>query len=371
MSSINYLNLLTGLYWWLILLWLIILVFYWREYRRITRLSPMVGTMLVVVFIDGARTLLENIYFGVETSARSSAISHDIYDILNEPQLQLLPKLLTLGSALVILFVLVRKWFPNMSADIERQQKNQQLYEELQSAHEELQSAREAQEALTHMIVHDMRTPLTSVITGLQTFQLIEQTSSVGSEMLEGALTGANRLLLMVNDLLDLSKMEAGEMPLAITSFHASEVVQDTVSLVAALVKEKNLKLEQRLLEPNNLELSADREKIRRVLVNLVANSVKFTPDGGTVTIEVKPDRDAHIRFSVSDTGPGIAEEHQIRIFEKFYQVSHGPHGQVAATGLGLAFCRMAVEAHGGEIGVESELGNGATFWFTLPKTRV
>lgn len=361
-----------GLYWLLIVCWLIIVIVYWREYRRITVLSPIVGIMLVVVFIDGARTLLENIYFGTWFTARTNLIPSTLYETLAEPQFVLIPKLLNLMSALTILVVLVRKWFPEMKADIGRQREVQQLYSELQEAHDELKEAQEARDALTHMIVHDMRTPLTNVITGLQTVQQLEETSELGEEMVDGALNGANRLLIMVNDLLDIGKMESGEMTLDREQFPVHKVVEDATALVDALIREKNLTLRYETdLQDGADRVEADREKTRRVLVNLLGNAIKFTPDGGTITIRAEPSADNAIALSVTDTGPGIAPEHQAKIFEKFYQVEPGAKGKTAATGLGLAFCKMAVEAQGGHIGVESEPGKGSRFWFTLPTAAV
>lgn len=368
MTANHFAYITAGLYWCLIVCWLLILLFYWREYRRMTALSPIVTTMLVVVFIDGARTLIESIYFGTWYTARTGLIPSFLYDTLAEPHLVIIPKIFNLLSALTIIVVLVRKWFPDLKADIERQKHTEQLYAELQHAHEDLKVAQEARDALSHMIVHDMRTPLTNIISGLQTVQQLEETTELGEEMVGGALTGANRLLTMVNDLLDISKMESGEMSLFRERFPIREVVTEAVSLVDALAREKNLALTQELpfAEEEGI-VDADREKAVRILLNLLGNAIKFTPDNGAITIRARQDGDSMLRISVSDTGPGIAPEHQTRIFEKFFQIQPGTKRNVAATGLGLTFCKMAVEAQGGEIGVESSPGKGSTFWFTLP----
>jgi signal transduction histidine kinase len=138
-----------------------------------------------------------------------------LFDLLSEPQYVLVPKILNLLAALMIIGVLVRRWFPDLAAEMERQRRTEQLYAELQSAHDELQAAQETRDALTHMIVHDMRTPLTSIITGLQTVRdLGADDPALRAEFVDGALVGANRLLGMVNNLLDISKMESGEMVL-------------------------------------------------------------------------------------------------------------------------------------------------------------
>lgn len=359
-----------GLYWCLIVCWFIILVFYWREHRRLTALSPMVGTMLVVVFLDGARTFLESVYFGTWYTARTGLIPRYLYEVLTEPQYIILPKFLNLLAALTILGVLIHRWFPNLAAEMERQQRTEQLYNELQEAHEELKSAQEARDALTHMIVHDMRTPLTNVITGIQTIQHLEPGSKVADELMQGALTSSNHLLVMVNDLLDLSKMEAGEMTLLSERFPIREVIEEAVSMVDALAREKRLTLHREgelVSGGGNGMVEADRDKVRRVLVNLLSNAVKYTPDGGMIVVCAEQGADQMIHVSVADTGVGISEEHLAHIFDKFYQVHARAPGGVASTGLGLAFCKMAVEVQGGQIGVESTLGKGSRFWFTLP----
>jgi len=358
------------LYWCLIACWLSILIFYWREHRRLTRLTPMVGTMLVVVFLDGARTLLESVYFGTWYTARTGVFPRYLWDTLAEPRFVLIPKVINLLAALTIIGVLVRRWFPDLRAETARQRNTERLYGELQEYHEELKQAQESRDALAHMIVHDMRTPLTSVISGLQTVQTLgDDAPDLREEFVEGALGGANRLLTMVNDLLDISKMESGEMALHRERFAVAGVLDDAARLVDPLLRAKNLTL-RREEAAFPVLIEADREKVRRVLVNLLGNAIKFTPDNGAITLRADPDPTTAglIRVSVTDTGAGIAPEHQARIFDKFYQVKPGASaGGVASTGLGLSFCKMAVEAHGGTIGVESAPGKGSRFWFTLP----
>jgi len=368
--SADLLNHITaGVYWALILLWTIILAFYWREHRRLKVISPMVATMLVVVFVDGARTLLESVYFGAWYSARAGILPHFLYETLSEPQNVILPKLLNLGSALMIIGVLLRRWFPDLAADMQRQQRTEQLYHELQEAHEELQAAQEARDALAHMIVHDMRTPLTSVITGLQTVKQLEPRDALTAELVEGALSGASRLLLMVNDLLDISKMESGEMVLRREATPIADVMHEAASLVDALVREKNLNLRLETAFPSRADggvAEVDRELVRRVIVNLLGNAIKFTPEGGNIVLRAAQ-ANGEVEISVTDTGMGIPAEHLAHVFDKFYQAHHRQAKGAASTGIGLTFCKMAVEAHGGRIGVQSQEGRGSRFWFVLP----
>ena len=119
-------------------------------------------------------------------------------------------------------------------------------------------------------------------------------------------------------------------------------------------------------MQPGIPHPTADDDKLRRILVNLLGNALKFTPRGGTITLEAKPDGEC-LRFGVRDTGEGIPKEAFERIFEKFGQVETRKSGRKMSTGLGLTFCRLATEAHGGSIWVESEVGVGSTFYFTIP----
>jgi signal transduction histidine kinase len=366
-GSPSYFTYLTAaMYWSLILCWSIIIVFYWREYRRLRSLSPMIGTLLVVIFIDGARTLVESVYFGTWYTARTQLIPGYLWNLLAEPQYIALPKALNLIAALIIIAFILRRWFSDMEAEVRRQRRTDELYAELKQAHAELQSAQQAQQELTGMIVHDMRTPLTNVISGLGTVALMDGAPpEVRRELLRGAQDGAERLLGMVNDLLDINRLESGEMPLTREEFAAADVMREAAGAVAALAAEKRLTLR---VEPAPADLCpyADRETARRVLVNLLGNAVKFTPGGGEVRLTAEA-RDGMVEFAVADTGEGIPTEHRERVFDKFYQVTSHAAGRQMSSGLGLAFCRLAVEAHGGRIGVESDVGRGSRFWFTLP----
>lgn len=383
MNSEIYGYLAAGLYWVLVLCWLTILIFYWREYRRLRGLGTIISTMLVVVFVDGARTLLESLYFGTIYTSRAGILPQFMHELLAEPQLVLVPKSVNLLSASIIIFVLVRQWFPAMREELDRQRERARLYEELKQthemmtkahaeltrAHEELQAAREAQEALTHMIVHDMRTPLTSIITGLQTVEQTDYDPDLTPELVRAAIVGADRLLLMVNDLLDIGRMEAGMMAVNHEVFTVEEPVQLAIGLVEALAREKNIRIECRnALKEQGLDdtVMADREIVRRIVVNLLGNALRFSPRDSAIAILIEPTGKSSVRVSVRDNGPGIPPEHQSRIFEKFHQVKNGGSNG-PSTGLGLTFCRMAVEVLGGQIGVESTPGEGSTFWFTLP----
>jgi signal transduction histidine kinase len=238
---------------------------------------------------------------------------------------------------------------------------------ELQESYRRLQELETLRDDLTRMIIHDLRTPLTSVITGIETIAVIGDLNEGQREMMSIALNGGETLLGMINDLLDVEKLESGSMPLEYTVLSVSELVASAVSQVASLAQSKPLTLVQQIA-PDLPPLRGDEDKLRRTLVNLLGNAIKFTPSGGTVTITARQSEDEQAMvFSVCDTGEGIPPEAFGRIFEKFGQVESRQGGRTMSTGLGLTFCKLAVEAHGGEIGVESVPGDGSTFCFTIP----
>jgi signal transduction histidine kinase len=243
------------------------------------------------------------------------------------------------------------------------------LLAEVQRSYQRLQELERLRDDLTGMIVHDLRTPLTGLLTGMQTVPLAGDLNEVQSEMVALAVEGGQTLLGMINDLLDISKMEDGSLALEVADLDATDLIEGVVGQVAPLARNKDISLIIKIA-PDVPPFRGDEDKLRRTLVNLVGNAIKFTPAGGTITLVAQLDAEENaLVFSVRDTGEGIPEESFGRIFEKFGQVESRKAGRKMSTGLGLTFCRMAVEAHGGRIWVESELGIGSTFSFTVPQS--
>jgi signal transduction histidine kinase len=246
------------------------------------------------------------------------------------------------------------------------------LHEQESRNFERLRQAEGMRDDLMHMIVHDLRTPLTSLLSGLQSVPVLGPLTGDQAEMLEIAMSGGETLLGMVNDLLDVGKMEDGSLHLEVTSIDPVALIGRAVSQVALLARAKRvlLLIDMTLLPDDPAPVEGDEDKLRRTIVNLIGNAIKFTPEGGSVTVGARRDADGTMHFSVRDTGEGIPREAFRRIFDKFGQVESRKAGRSMSTGLGLTFCRMAVEAHGGHIHVESELGRGSTFSFTVPPPR-
>jgi two-component system sensor histidine kinase/response regulator len=246
--------------------------------------------------------------------------------------------------------------------------REQRYTAELAESYRRLQELERLRDDLTHMIVHDLRTPLTSLLSGLQTVPLVGELNLVQTEMLEIAVDGGGTLLNMINDLLDIDKMEQETVPLSKISLTADTLIERACVQVALLAAASKLTLLRKTAQNLPL-LYADEDKIKRTLVNLIGNAIKFTPPGGTITIQVAPTDGGELLFSVRDTGEGIPLDAFERIFEKFGQVENRQAGRKMSTGLGLTFCKLAVEAHGGRIWVESAPDRGSIFFFTVPLT--
>jgi signal transduction histidine kinase len=244
----------------------------------------------------------------------------------------------------------------------------------LKQAYLDLQSLESLRDSLVMMMVHDLRTPLTTILGPLEMLQTGQfgTLESLQKEIIGMSLRSGYRLLGLVNELLDVSKMESGEMLLHRSEVDVSNVVHEAVELVAKINTNDMSRIQYEFAD-DLPTVSADEDLLRRILVNLVANAMKFTRGEGTVTVcakrsdDASPTENGAVVLSVSDAGEGIPPEDRERIFEKFGQVESRRAGRKMSTGLGLTFCKLAVEAHGGHIWVESEIGKGSTFHFTIP----
>jgi two-component system, sensor histidine kinase and response regulator len=236
------------------------------------------------------------------------------------------------------------------------------LYAQLQENYKRLLEVEKLRDDMRNMIVHDLRTPLTSVIVGMEMVSLEGSLSDTQRQMMDIATGGGRTLLAMINDLLDIEKMEAGSTQLHYQPLAAAELIASAVEQVTSLARAEGTSIVT-AIGPDSPLFEGDPNKLCRTLVNLIANAVKFTP-GGTVTVTAARGERDGICFAVRDTGAGIPAEAFERIFEKFGQLD--THTKVG-TGLGLAFCKLAVEAHGGRIQVESTPDAGSTFSFTIP----
>ncbi|HLZ48067.1 MAG TPA: HAMP domain-containing sensor histidine kinase, partial [Candidatus Limnocylindria bacterium] len=214
---------------------------------------------------------------------------------------------------------------------------------------------------------HELRTPLNAIIGFSEVLlqRMFGELNEQQADYLEDIVSSGRHLLTLINDILDLSKIEAGRMELELAPFSLVAALNNAVTLVRERAQSHGIKL-QLEVAPEVDRVIADERKVKQVVVNLLANAVKFTPDGGTVTLRADRD-DGRVRLAVKDTGIGIAPEDQQRIFEEFQQAGTQTEKSREGTGLGLTLSRRMVELHGGTISVDSAPGKGSTFTVALP----
>jgi len=286
----------------------------------------------------------------------------------------------------------------------EREEELQQSIEELDLAHEELQSANEElqqhyeelelsqEELLTSNeelsqandrvieadrlkseflanMSHELRTPLNSVIalSGILLARMDGDLTEEQEKQVKIIKKSGKNLLELINDILDLSKIESGKMEISLEEFYIEDVVNDDRAMVTPLASEKEINIS--FIKNEEIPvIRSDRNKVKQILLNLLSNAVKFTPTGGSITIDATG-RDGRVELRVTDTGIGIAKENLDKIFDEFRQVDGSSTREYGGTGLGLAITRRLVKLLGGEIRVESEIGKGSTFIINIPVT--
>jgi|Deesub1362A_J573_1020465.scaffolds.fasta_scaffold05607_3 PAS domain S-box-containing protein len=246
-------------------------------------------------------------------------------------------------------------------------EKLQRAYEELQEAYEELKSLDELKSNIIANVTHELRTPIT-IAKGAIELAMDEKDLEEINRLLKMALNALVRLNFIVGDLVEAAKMERGEVELKLGAVNVGQVIGAVVDEFQPMFIKDRLRVRVEV-EKGLPPAKADYKELRHVLRNLVSNAIKFNRDGGEIGIEAREVEDM-IEVCVSDTGIGIPEDKLDKIFERFYQIDSSPTRRYGGTGMGLAIVKEVVEAHGGRVTVESELGKGSRFCFTLPVWR-
>jgi len=243
---------------------------------------------------------------------------------------------------------------------------NARLFREIEAKGRELEIASKHKSDFLANMSHELRTPLNAILgyTELILDKIYGDVPENIQEVLERVEKNGRHLLGLINDVLDLSKIEAGQLVLSLDDYSMKEVVHTVFTSVESLAAEKNLELKVSVA-PEVAQGKGDHQRISQVFLNLVGNAIKFT-EAGEVRVEATASDDTFV-ISVSDTGPGLSEADQQMIFEEFHQADGSSTRKKGGTGLGLSIARRIVEMHGGRIWVESTEGKGSTFWFTLP----
>jgi len=246
-----------------------------------------------------------------------------------------------------------------LAADVNR------MSDELQRLYQELETASRHKSDFLATMSHELRTPLNAIIGFSEVLheQMFGELNERQLAYVDDVLAAGKHLLSLINDVLDLAKIEAGKMELELSEVEIPEVLRSAVSMHSERASRGGVELSL-TTEPEEITISADGRRVRQVVFNLLSNAVKFTPAEGRVDVSARLD-DGRVEIAVADTGPGIAPEELETIFEEFKQATDGKRAE--GTGLGLPLSQKLVELHGGRLWVESEVDRGSTFRFTLP----
>lgn len=267
---------------------------------------------------------------------------------------------------LEVLMTLAGKAISSVDNAVALRQKNRQLRE----AYHRLQESERLKQDLTDMVVHDMRVPLTAAMGSVEALKdmLHPRLSKQEAELLRIAMSSSQTLINMIDDLLDVSKLEEGQFSLLKEPVSLVELIEDAIEQVGVLTRRKGLALDA-CIDSDLPPVQLDKYRMGRVLINLIGNAIQHTSSpNGRISVTTNYNRmENFIRVSVSDNGEGIPERYLSKIFDKFAQVESREKRKCLSTGIGLAFCKLVTEAHGGKISVQSEPGKGSVFSITIP----
>jgi signal transduction histidine kinase len=244
---------------------------------------------------------------------------------------------------------------------------NARLFREIEDKSRQIEAANRHKSEFLANMSHELRTPLNAIIGFSEVLgeRMFGELNEKQAEYTEDILSSGRHLLSLINEILDLSKVEAGRMELEVAAFDLPLAIDNARTFVRERATKHGINLDLNVDERLG-DFTGDERKIKQILLNLLSNAVKFTPEGGRIGITARQ-ADGSVEISVSDTGIGIAPEDQAKIFEEFRQVGGDYAHKKEGTGLGLTLAKKFVELHGGRIWVESEVGKGSTFTFTLP----
>lgn len=283
----------------------------------------------------------------------------------------ILEKFVGFLGGFVFLAIGLFKWIPGVQALSDLVSSRTQDLEDInEKLHEEIierKQAEKVKQEFTSTVSHELRTPLTSIKGALSLIQsgAVGQLPDKVQSMIDIADTNSDRLLMLINDILDMDKVQAGKMELQMEPMDIVSLIEEAVEANRGYGDEHGVTFVKALVD-EKIMLNGDRDRLMQVLSNLMSNAAKFSPDGERVELSATHDGNT-IRVAVKDNGPGLPEEYRGSIFEKFTQVDTSNTRTKGGTGLGLSIAKAIIEQHGGAIDFDSEVGVGSTFFFTLP----
>jgi len=305
--------------------------------------------------------------WSVATSVPASEVDHLIRSVYAR-QMTFLGTVIAiiLGGSLGLI-VMFSRWNKTLEAEVKSKTGDMiRMNKELVLANERLKELDKLKSDFVSMVSHELKTPLAAMRTSAQVLEAADIATETKREMLDIILRNIDRQTNLVNDLLDLSRIESGRMKLKFERVPLDSVIANSIESVKQTASEEGIKLDVEL--PNDLSsVKGDRERLTQVVINLLNNAIKFTPRSGEIRMKAR-ELNGQVEVKVSDTGIGIPAEDLDMVFDKFYQVDSTLTRETGGTGLGLAICKGIIEAHNGHIMAESKLGKGSTFIFRLEK---
>jgi len=345
------------IYWVIVSIWLIVLATLIIFYIRNPRIFGAARLLLTVLAIDTTRNIIENIYFGVYFGGQYEIFPVALVGVLSQPSLLIMPKVINVIAGSVVLSLLLLRWLP--SAIRERRQYEKNV--------EEARKLNDLMDELVANVSHELRTPLTSIAgsLGLLAAGASGQLPDTAARLVSIAHNNARRLVRLVNDILDLGKIESGNMSFAFAAVDLRAAAEQAIDENRAFAEahEVSVRLDK---VPSNCEVRADPDRLIQILTNLMSNAIKVSPIGSEIVITIQ--REPLVgRILVRDHGPGVPVEFRSRVFQRFAQAEVGGVQQKSGTGLGLCIVTNIVAQHGGTVGFEDAPDGGTIFYVEIP----
>jgi signal transduction histidine kinase len=343
-------------YWAIVAVWTAVLaaiaVAYWRNPRAFgtTRL------LLAVLAVDTFRDIFENVYFGLYFGSKYGFFSDELGVVLGAPALLLVPKLLNVFAGGLVLGLLLWRWLPLAVHERSVVERSRAIAEE----------AARLKDHFIGTVSHELRTPLTAITASLALLEDSpdENLGEEAKELIGMARANSQRLHRLVNDILDIEKLEAGQVVFRPQRIEVDRLLRQEIETQAALAQSCGVTLRADIASGQAVE--ADPDRLRQVVSNLLSNAIKFSPHGAAVELRAET-RGKHVRIAIRDHGPGIPPEFRARIFGKFAQADMSDSRPKTGTGLGLSIVKEIVARMSGEVGFADAPGGGTVFFVDLP----